>query len=351
MAHWVDVGVMLSQLAEADTGELLPANESNTGLGVTPKDQVRKFYEQSSDNKTLESKAWLTNPHFFHTVHISSLALMKMSLHARSGGSIEIMGMMTGKIFDGNIVVLDSYPLPVQGTESRVNPLNEAYEFMLQFLEHQKKQSNRSENIVGWYHSHPGFGCWLSGIDVKTQELNQGFQDPYVAVVIDPEKSRKQGFVDIGAFRTYYPEHLAMLETQQPKSAKRDLGHHADKYYSLDVSIFKSEKDEQVFESLNSKFWYKHLVQAPEQDQLLEINKIGHVSKQISRLKPVVKKSVGPPNSASSTGAPETMLHRYESGKESQSEEQAKKIGQLLNSLAMTEYDRILKTEVSRLHR
>lgn len=28
---------------------------------------------------------------------------------------------------------------------------------------------NRPENAVGWYHSHPGYGCWLSGIDVSTQ--------------------------------------------------------------------------------------------------------------------------------------------------------------------------------------
>ena len=31
--------------------------------------------------------------------------------------------------------------------------------------------------VVGWYHSHPGFGCWLSGVDVNTQQsfeaLNQ----------------------------------------------------------------------------------------------------------------------------------------------------------------------------------
>jgi len=24
--------------------------------------------------------------------------------------------------------------------------------------------------VVGWYHSHPGFGCWLSGVDVNTQQ-------------------------------------------------------------------------------------------------------------------------------------------------------------------------------------
>ena len=25
--------------------------------------------------------------------------------------------------------------------------------------------------VVGWYHSHPGFGCWLSGVDINTQQV------------------------------------------------------------------------------------------------------------------------------------------------------------------------------------
>jgi COP9 signalosome complex subunit 5 len=33
-------------------------------------------------------------------------------------------------------------------------------------------------------HSHPGYGCWLSGIDVNTQLTNQKFSDPYLAVVV-----------------------------------------------------------------------------------------------------------------------------------------------------------------------
>ena len=37
-------------------------------------------------------------------------------------------------------------------------------------------QVGRMENAIGWYHSHPGYGCWLSGIDVSTQMLNQNFQ-------------------------------------------------------------------------------------------------------------------------------------------------------------------------------
>ena len=38
--------------------------------------------------------------------------------------------------------------------------------------------------MIGWYHSHPGYGCWLSGIDVSTQMLNQQFQEPFVAIVV-----------------------------------------------------------------------------------------------------------------------------------------------------------------------
>jgi proteasome lid subunit RPN8/RPN11 len=42
----------------------------------------------------------------------------------------------------------------------------------------------KSDAVVGWYHSHPGFGCWLSGIDVNTQFNNQNFQDPYLSIGI-----------------------------------------------------------------------------------------------------------------------------------------------------------------------
>lgn len=29
--------------------------------------------------------------------------------------------------------------------------------------------------VVGWYHSHPGFGCWLSSVDVNTQQVSHPF--------------------------------------------------------------------------------------------------------------------------------------------------------------------------------
>lgn len=46
-----------------------------------------------------------------------------------------------------------------------------------------------AHNIIGWYHSHPSYGCWLSGIDVNTQERYQNNSDPFLAIVCDPVRS------------------------------------------------------------------------------------------------------------------------------------------------------------------
>ena len=71
----------------------------------------------------------------------------------------------------------------------------------------------RLENAVGWYHSHPGYGCWLSGIDVGTQSTQQQYSDPFLAIVVDPHRTIAAGKVEIGAFRTYPPVRLRLICT------------------------------------------------------------------------------------------------------------------------------------------
>jgi len=53
------------------------------------------------------------------------------------------------------------------------------------------KQTGRPEMVVGWYHSHPGFGCWLSGVDINTQQSFEQLSNRAVAVVVDPIQSVK----------------------------------------------------------------------------------------------------------------------------------------------------------------
>ena len=45
--------------------------------------------------------------------------------------------------------------------------------------------------VVGWYHSHPGFGCWLSGVDINTQQSFEALNERAVSIVVDPIQSVK----------------------------------------------------------------------------------------------------------------------------------------------------------------
>jgi COP9 signalosome complex subunit 5 len=130
-------------------------------------------------------------------------------------------------------------------------------------------QVGRLENAIGWYHSHPGYGCWLSGIDVNTQMTNQRYQDPFVAVVIDPNRTISAGKVDIGAFRTYpedyKPPSSGKSDEYQsiPLSKIEDFGVHANSYYPLDIQIFKSALDDSLLGLLWNKYWVNTLSQSP----------------------------------------------------------------------------------------
>ncbi|KAH6559889.1 hypothetical protein BASA50_007206 [Batrachochytrium salamandrivorans] len=223
------------------------------------------FHYDENDQKQIQAaRPWSTDPHYFKKVKISAVALIKMVMHSRSGGNIEIMGMMQGKVIGDTMIVMDSFALPVEGTETRVNAQAEGYEYMVEYMT-KIKEVGRLENVIGWYHSHPGYGCWLSGIDVGTQMLNQQFQEPFVAVVIDPNRTISAGKVEIGAFRTYpqgyKPPNSDPLEYQSiPLNKIEDFGVHCSQYYPLEISYFKSSTDNKLLELLWNKYWINTLL-------------------------------------------------------------------------------------------
>ncbi|KAL1189958.1 COP9 signalosome complex subunit 5b [Cardamine amara subsp. amara] len=225
------------------------------------------YYDDTSQSKFQQEKPWETDPHYFKRVKISALALLKMVVHARSGGTIEIMGLMQGKTDGDAIIVMDAFALPVEGTETRVNAQADAYEYMVEYSQ-TNKLAGRLENVVGWYHSHPGYGCWLSGIDVSTQRLNQQHQEPFLAVVIDPTRTVSAGKVEIGAFRTYSegykPPDEPVSEYQTiPLNKIEDFGGHCKQYYSLDITYFKSSLDSHFLDLLWNKYWVNIFSSSP----------------------------------------------------------------------------------------
>ena len=80
--------------------------------------------------------------HYFKYRKISALALLKMVMHARSGGNLEVMGLMLGKVDGETMIIMDSFALPVEGTETRVNAQAAAYEYMAAYIENAKQVSH-----------------------------------------------------------------------------------------------------------------------------------------------------------------------------------------------------------------
>ncbi|KAI9752831.1 MAG: COP9 signalosome catalytic subunit rri1 [Candelina submexicana] len=236
---------------------------------VDPHRDALYAYSASEQKAVQDAKPWRSDPHHFKNVRISAVALLKMVMHARSGGSLEIMGLMQGKIMGDTFIVTDAFRLPVEGTETRVNAQEEANEYMPAFLQ-SCRDAGQMENAVGWYHSHPGYGCWLSGVDVTTQMTQQTFQDPFLAVVIDPDRTISAGKVEIGAFRTFPENYKPAAEGAAgdgyqtiPLAKAEDFGAHASRYYALEISHFKSTLDTQLLELLWNKYWVATLSQSP----------------------------------------------------------------------------------------
>ncbi|KAJ5933887.1 26S proteasome regulatory subunit rpn11 [Penicillium verhagenii] len=178
------------------------------------------------------------------TVHISSLALLKMLRHGRAGVPMEVMGLMLGEFVDEYTVrVVDVFAMPQSGTGVSVEAVDPVFQTkMMEML----RQTGRPETVVGWYHSHPGFG----------------------SVVVDPIQSVK-GKVVIDAFRLIQPQTVVM--GQEPRQTTSNLGHlnkpsiqaliHGlnRHYYSIAIDYRKTGLEENMLMNLHKQVWTEAL--------------------------------------------------------------------------------------------
>jgi len=199
-------------------------------------------------------------------VFVSSLSLLKMLRHGRAGIPMEVMGLMLGEFIDEYTVrVVDVFSMPQSGNSVSVEAVDPVFQTnMLDML----KQTGRPEMVVGWYHSHPGFGCWFSGTDINTQQSFEQLNARAVGIVIDPVQSVR-GKVVIDCFRLINPN-LLMLG-QEPRQTTSNLGHLQKPsitalihglnrhYYSLCINYRKEDHESRMLLNIGKSAWHEGL--------------------------------------------------------------------------------------------
>lgn len=218
------------------------------------------------------------------TVYISPLALIKMLIHGRKGVPLEVMGLMLGQYVDEYTChIVDVFAMPQSGTGVSVEAVDEVFQTQMLAL---LQQTNRQQPVVGWYHSHPGFGCWLSHVDCETQKSFENIEKRAIAVVVDPIQSVR-GKVVMDAFRLIdMKDSMAMMgafggEQSAPKSRQitSNLGHLRKpslqaiyhnlnrKYYSINTTTSKDELDNQMLLAIHQKGWTLAFALKPWEEQ------------------------------------------------------------------------------------
>ncbi|KAG5508793.1 hypothetical protein JKF63_05292 [Porcisia hertigi] len=241
-------------------------------------------------------KPWRSDSLFFESVSVSLTATVKMFLHATRGcpdvshgrfNWFEVMGLLIGHFKNRDFIVTDSFSLPVAASEVECSMTEASQIYMANYLEYHRRLGKAEPGCVGWYHTHPGYSCFLSGIDVATQQDSQRMHDPWLALVIDPVETLRSGQFSMRAFRTY-PEggcaqgqrapnisHSAAEEGHPgvssfdptastipaehgllpPGNRVKEFGMHADRYYELPLRMVQSARDAPLWALLQRHFW------------------------------------------------------------------------------------------------
>lgn len=144
--------------------------------------------------------------------------------HAATNPNIELCGVLVGNLFyddDGPYLHINHI---IRGKEAREEASNVTFTHSTWEHIHKEMDAKHADaRIVGWYHMHPGFGVFLSEVDVfaHTHFFNAAWQ---VALVVDP-KGQSEGFFHwrggevVRSRRYWIGDELRWVPAQRPATS------------------------------------------------------------------------------------------------------------------------------------
>ena len=156
----------------------------------TPRTDVEQI-----DLRDLEQGSFPTGGSGEYRVCITSEAFAAIQRHAASDTTVELCGVLAGRLLkdgDGPFLLVENAIAgqATRRTGSQVTFTHETWEQI-----HSEMETRYPDKrIVGWYHTHPGFGIFLSEMDQFIQD--NFFNLPHsVAFVWDPLNQRRGLFI------------------------------------------------------------------------------------------------------------------------------------------------------------
>jgi proteasome lid subunit RPN8/RPN11 len=119
----------------------------------------------------------------------------------------EVYGILIGAVEEDTLIVVkDAIPMVV-GDRAGVKYENKQYVDMAQIdqsLYDRAIENDKTDFIVGWWHTHPGFGFFFSETDAYTH-LGYQIPNPYAIGLIFDHCEKKEDFLGIAALRLTDP--------------------------------------------------------------------------------------------------------------------------------------------------
>ncbi len=114
----------------------------------------------------------------------------------------EVYGILIGLIKEESVIIKDAIPM-ISGDRAGVEYENKQYVDMAQIdasIHEQAIKDKENEFIIGWWHTHPGFGFFFSPIDSITQ-LGYQVPNPHAIGLIFDHTKKNNNSLGIAALR------------------------------------------------------------------------------------------------------------------------------------------------------
>ncbi len=261
---------LFSSLFEELEEEVLPKieEEEKKGLKEEEKEEIAEAPSKEEEKVRLNYKA--LNKVLRHGMRFSNPNAPKREW-------IECMGFLIGDVNDNVVVISDAIPM-VHGNIVEVEFQDEHYARADEI-----NQSLTNENwIVGWYHTHPGHGLFLSPVDRVNHSGYQSLNPKAVAMVFDPSKFK---------YGRKLEEYLKIFRLKSPelreKSEFIDIKDVEVKHYIQDVLDSMVETTMLLAEDYPLVLEFKEEYKKPKPEYS---NKVENLEKDIVDISKVLKK-------------------------------------------------------------